>query len=310
MTRWSWLVVALTALGLGCGSVVVDPDGDTVDGTREDADGNGADADADADGDADVPDVPADVEADVPADGVIDVGPRCGNGALDDDAEECDDGNGVDGDGCDTDCTFSCATSDDCMADSNPCTDQVCRDGGTGRLCASVPVAGEVLCDDGDPCSGDDRCVGGVCVGTLVVPRRYRDADGDGYGDSASWICSDDATDPHWVGNDGDCCDDDIGVHPDVSIFHTDWYGCGSLSLRSWDWNCDSLQQPEYVDCQSCVRSDSAGDCAAHSGWAGSASCIVPACGEAATYVVCEWDGNTNSCTPGTPADSRTQGCR
>lgn len=68
-------------------------------------------------------------------------GTRCGNGQLDGD-EQCDDGNGISGDGCSAGCRLECATAVDCE-DGDSCTDPRCRGaecvrprcGFTGGLC-------------------------------------------------------------------------------------------------------------------------------------------------------------------------------
>jgi hypothetical protein len=58
----------------------------------------------------------------------------------------------------------------DC-SDANPCTDDICHaDGG----CAHEPNSGGA-CEDGDPCSGPDVCLVGVCQSGPLI-----DADGDG----------------------------------------------------------------------------------------------------------------------------------
>ncbi|MFH1437847.1 MAG: hypothetical protein ABIJ56_19215 [Pseudomonadota bacterium] len=87
----------------------------------------------------------------------------CGDGVLDD-GEECDDGNGVSGDGCENNCTFSCHESADCD-DENACTDDACSETTGGRMCTHEPVSGP--CDDGLLCTLTDTCGDdGLCGGT------------------------------------------------------------------------------------------------------------------------------------------------
>ena len=124
-------------------------------------------------------------------------GPACDIGAYEgscgdttvDPGEQCDDGNGTSGDGCDTNCTFTACGNrvvspdeecDDggtsggdccsptcrldplgtpCATDDNACTDDVCDGAGT---CGHVDNAAP--CDDGNPCSPDDRCQDGRCT--------------------------------------------------------------------------------------------------------------------------------------------------
>ncbi len=80
-------------------------------------------------------------------------------------------------------------------------------------------------CDEGDAsvhpgadelCNGvDDDCDGRVDENAVDVSTWYADDDGDGWGDSArSWPA---CVQPEgWVAQDGDCDDDDPGVHPDA----------------------------------------------------------------------------------------------
>jgi cysteine-rich repeat protein len=73
----------------------------------------------------------------------------CGNGLVEE-GEDCDDSNLDDGDGCDSDCRFSCVEDEDCN-DDNVCT-------GTETCVEHVCVAGDDLeCDDGSPCT-DNAC--------------------------------------------------------------------------------------------------------------------------------------------------------
>ncbi len=116
--------------------------------------------------------------------------PDCGNGLVDDD-EACDDGNSVDDDGCDSDCTPSCESAEDC------------RDG--------------ILCNGAESCV--DRPGGGaVCMSADILPPLPRvceycdeltgrfelsDADGDGF----SAIMGDEC-------GPTDCNDSDPTIYP------------------------------------------------------------------------------------------------
>ncbi|TMA72273.1 MAG: DUF4215 domain-containing protein [Deltaproteobacteria bacterium] len=117
----------------------------------------------------------------------------CGNGLVEA-AEECDDGNTTDGDGCDSNCTFTgCGngivtageTCDDgntldgdccssacqiaspgapCTNDGNACTDDVCD---ANAHCTHP--ANTAPCDDGDACTENDVCAAGECHGSAVT---------------------------------------------------------------------------------------------------------------------------------------------
>lgn len=117
----------------------------------------------------------------------------CGNSVVEGD-EECDDGNDADGDGCDTDCTFSCTDDSDCD-DGDACNGEETCDTGT-HTCD----AGEALdCDNDDPCTADSCDPDAGCVNALI------DDDGDGYS-------------PHTCTTSGlmgdDCDDTDDTVYP------------------------------------------------------------------------------------------------
>lgn len=67
-------------------------------------------------------------------------------------------------------CPVICETVQDCLdyhgaqANANPCRQWTCTgDVDDPGICVSVELSG--LCDDGDPCTVDDRCVGGICEG-------------------------------------------------------------------------------------------------------------------------------------------------
>jgi len=155
--------------------------------------------------------------------------PVCGNGKVKG-ADQCDDGNGANGDGCDNDCTFSCELAADC-ADENTCNgDELCS---PERTCAS----GDPLFD-GTPCGGTSTCRGGACAppncgDAVVQPPEDCDDDnlveGDGCDNDCSFSCAlaldcDDGEpcsvdacnlETHTcgvasVGADGDVCDRDM----------------------------------------------------------------------------------------------------
>jgi cysteine-rich repeat protein len=103
------------------------------------------------------------------------VAPACGDGVVEA-PEECDDGNTTNGDGCDTDCKFSCVSSDptrDC-ASANACVTGGACDDATHTCSAGTPVA------DGTGCGAGQICVGGTCTAAtcgdgLVTPPEQCD---------------------------------------------------------------------------------------------------------------------------------------
>jgi cysteine-rich repeat protein len=93
--------------------------------------------------------------------------------------EDCDDGNDVDGDGCDNDCLFSCKSNADCD-DGDVCNGVETCDP-TAHTCSTT--IGKLDCDDGLACTVDSCDAKAGCLHDKI------DGDGDGHG------CSDDCND-------------------------------------------------------------------------------------------------------------------
>ncbi len=83
-------------------------------------------------------------------------------------SEQCDDGNDVDGDGCDSDCTFSCESSDECPAPADSCTRTIECNPNTHRCEPMTQINGSpcMLFGGlaGTCCDGTCRTDGSVCV--------------------------------------------------------------------------------------------------------------------------------------------------
>jgi cysteine-rich repeat protein len=86
----------------------------------------------------------------------------CGNGIIDDPAEECDDGNLSSGDCCSA-CRFESSGSR-CEGGFSACIDGMCDGAGA---CFPVPNTG-AACNDGNPCTSGDMCQNGECAGSPV----------------------------------------------------------------------------------------------------------------------------------------------
>ena len=155
------------------------------------------------------PDAPSDVPSHEP---------YCGNGVVEG-AEQCDDGNGLTGDGCERDCTFTCIADIDCF-DSETCNGFEMCDLWTHTCMPGRPR------EDGFVCLDDPRsiCIGGIC---------FESACGDGFIDvGAGEMCE-----PPSVGacafrcrlgcmSDADCPDDgeicNGEEHCDMDIYWCD----------------------------------------------------------------------------------------
>jgi hypothetical protein len=111
--------------------------------------------------------------------------------------EECDDGNGTGGDGCEPEtCHFSCHDDADCP-DADPCDgDEVC--GETSHACepGPLPEDGAVGCtlEGGDP----GQCRMGLCAhidcgNGMVGAGEECDDDSPGCAGDCQWVCESDA---------------------------------------------------------------------------------------------------------------------
>lgn len=139
----------------------------------------------------------------------------CGDGILSS-AEQCDDTNLDDGDGCDADCTYSCNEDVDCDDGS------VCNGTESCNTEEHVCVAGQAItCDDGSACTQN------LCDGVTGCYYRKIDSDGDGQAATALGECGtdcDDHDDTVYVGA-GELCDGkDNDCNGKVDETATTWY--------------------------------------------------------------------------------------
>lgn len=120
----------------------------------------------------------------------------CGDGYRDPNAlEVCDDGNAVDGDGCDTNCTFPCTTAEQCD-DLVTCNGQETCDTSKGYCVADLPVAMATACDADSNGATRDICLAFSCVasacGDALVDQGAGETCDDGNttsGDGCSADC-------------------------------------------------------------------------------------------------------------------------
>ena len=116
---------------------------------------------------------------------------NCGNGILDP-GEQCDDGNNIDGDGCDANCTpTACGNGihtagEDCD-DGNTVSGDGCDSNCTFPRCGNGVTAGTEQCDDGNAVDGDgcdSNCTHTACGNGVVTTGEECDdgnlVDGDG----------------------------------------------------------------------------------------------------------------------------------
>jgi cysteine-rich repeat protein len=145
---------------------------------------------------------------------------ECGDGFLDErTGEQCDDANDIGSDGCEVDCTFTCAHDDEC-SDGELCNgDEHCE------LDTHTCKGGEDLPDQ-TPCGDAAECYGARCLpadcgdGVLSSTESCDDnnlEDGDGCDADCTYSCLEDA-DCH----DGDVCNGtefcDVETHACIRV--------------------------------------------------------------------------------------------
>lgn len=143
------------------------------------------------------------------------VDPGCGNGVVDG-VEPCDDGNDVDGDGCDIDCTFSCEEDLDCN-DGDVCNGDETCDVAT-HACAAGTAPD---CADANACTSDECDPTSGCFNPLI------DGDLDGHADEMLGACGDDCDDGDATVFEGaeELCDgQDNNCNGDTDEVAPTWY--------------------------------------------------------------------------------------
>ena len=250
----------------------------------------------------------------------------CGNG-LPDPGEECDDGNTIEGDGCDLLCVTDCHADAECD-DGDPCTADACSPtgGGGGRACASAPVPDGTPCDDGNACSTADTCEDGACEGAPVAcndgdpctadrcdpaagcvytphPLWYPDGDGDGWGTGGDGVCGATAP-PGTAARTGDCCDENPDAHPEQPAYFTVPYYCATGEPPTWDYDCSGATTHEFPELAGFCptgRYDGSSCYGVAAGWcpaeAGGDCGFVPRCGELAVFQAsCDAEFSWSAC--------------
>jgi len=115
----------------------------------------------------------------------------CGDGKLSG-SEECDDGNTINGDGCDSTCKFSCMSTDstrDCASDNECLTASTCNDA-THTCSTGTAVPDDQLCD-----GGASYCLSGVCTAAVCGNGKVEPGEDCESGDTCNhckFLCTDD----------------------------------------------------------------------------------------------------------------------
>lgn len=194
--------------------------------------------------------------------------------------EECDDGNAVDGDGCDRDCTFSCGSS---IAPSKICDD--------AKACNGLEqCSAQHLCYSGPPkaCPAPDACTSSTCVEPGTCKNKLIDGDADGQAAKSLGGCGKDC-------DDGD----------PLSFTGQPKYYVTPTKRGGFDYDCDGVETKQhdvFVKCDT-----SGGGCVlANEGWFYVGD-PTPACGVTGDWVNECFVNGSNACTPRPAATSRRQ---
>ncbi len=117
--------------------------------------------------------------------------------------EECDDGNEVEGDGCDNNCMFSCVSTDitrDCTP-ADACAGQGTCNDTTHECAAGTPLVYGTPCGSGGYCNHSATCTVAVCGNSIVEPGEDCDDGGldgtvtDGCNTQCHFVCVNAMTD-------------------------------------------------------------------------------------------------------------------
>lgn len=167
--------------------------------------------------------------------------------------EECDDGNAVNGDGCDSDCTYSCSDpAADCPA-APICQQAICA---VNHTCATQPNPAQ----EGTDCGMGGLCKQGVCAAPVC---------GDGLVEGAEQ------------------CDFGAGNGPNTGCETTCMFSCGKMPDTCPDANtCNGVEVCSTVVVnggtgQACLAGQQAPDCSACAGGlCKSGACNASMCGD------------------------------
>lgn len=193
--RWGYFIAVFASLIGGAAVACGGSDSSLTGPSNQPAGDAGTDADDGAAGSAG-------------SDGSDDASELCGNQVVEG-VEECDDGNGVSGDGCESDCSYSCVAGapgrDNCDDDDACNGTEVCND-------SHVCEPGEPLAD-GAACGDNQVCVGGYCVDASCGDGQQQTGEecddgnvttGDGCENDCRYSCV--STDPARDCSGGDEC--------------------------------------------------------------------------------------------------------
>ncbi len=187
-------------------------------------------------------------------------------------AEVCDDGNAVEGDGCDTNCTVSAcgngiAGGVEACDDGNAVEGDGCDTNCTATACGNTIVTMGEACDDGNLVSGDGcdaNCTTTACGNTIVTMGEACDDGNAVDGDGCDTNCTDTACGNNVV-TTGEACDDGNAVEGDGCDTNCTVTACGN-NIVTMGEACDDGNLTDGDGCDANCTDTACGNGVASSG--------------------------------------------
>ena len=180
----------------------------------------------------------------------------CGNGKLDE-TEQCDDGNLVDGDGCDRNCTKTgCGngvqTANEGCDDGNNVNGDGCDNNCVVTGCGNGIVTGAEACDDGNLVNGDgcdNNCTITACGNGVATDGEACDDGNATNGDGCDVNCTVTAC-GNGVTTGTEACDDGNDINGDGCDVNCTVSACGN-GVAAPDEGCDDGNLTDDDGCDS-----------------------------------------------------------
>lgn len=247
--------------------------------------------------------------------------PVCRNGVVEG-AEACDDGNGIDNDGCSNDCVPSfCGDGvtheTESCDDGNTSNEDACIEGCVAARCGDgFTHIGVEDCDDGNIEEGDaclNSCVANACGdGVLNVNVEFCDDGNRVDTDDCTNACEPSRCGDGIVQTDVEACDDGNSIDEDECTSSCELARCGDGFVQAGE-GCDDGNEDDTDECSNACALGSCGDGIVQAGEACDdgnvedsdaclSTCVAASCGDSAVQIGVEEcdDGdqdNTDDCT-------------
>ena len=180
----------------------------------------------------------------------------CGNGNVEP-GEACDDGNAVNGDGCDSNCTASACGNgiqapNEACDDGNVVSGDGCDANCTVTACGNGIKTGAEGCDDGNPLNGDGcdtNCTVSACGNGVQAPNEACDDGNVTSGDGCDANCTVTAC-GNGIATAGEQCDDANAVDGDGCDSNCTTTACGN-GIVTMGETCDDANGVDGDGCDS-----------------------------------------------------------